>query len=454
MQEETYAQLTAATMWESDYTPGSHRVASVVPQLERRYSRTQEELPLTRLNATLDVEVALASVASALLNVAELCARAGRHKHASRLLMLHAARQPPAAYETEAANAALGVLDPVEASTVWPTTLCIVLMIARPGLAAPFSETLAHMLDHAGTPLQSGMSALLRVLDKNNALPHSAFAPGAVVLAVNTERETWEKARILRVLDDGRKLEIVRGVGGFKVERLASEVLRITTSGLGALLRAAAAAPLPKLVASLLDVSTWSSISRGLLQECDADANVALHHGAAAGSPEVCRLLVDAGVDPWCFNRAGSRPFFFAQQKGNTMARRAIKPSDSDLEFASSSNFGRWLPSLLVAARHQQSDELRELLSSAPPCYTTATTTTTTTTDAAEVVVVVAAERRVQRNHVNLTSPRGCCALGISAEEGWLEGVELLLEAAADVNQIACGFTPVASGPKPGSGSG
>jgi ankyrin repeat protein len=62
-------------------------------------------------------------------------------------------------------------------------------------------------------------------------------------------------------------------------------------------------------------------------RQCDArnaDGDTPLHLAVEASEPEMVRLLVGAGADPWALNSAGEKPIMMARKRGDELLRSAF----------------------------------------------------------------------------------------------------------------------------------
>ena len=137
--------------------------------------------------------------------------------------------------------------------------------------------------------------------------------------------------------------------------------------------------------------------------EADELANTALHAASTSGHVEVCRRLERAGARRKGRNRRDKSAVHLAIECGRAAVRRLFEPSLSDRDFADEeAGSSSKLTALMHATRGGDLTAIASLLS--------------------EGVALEA------------TSPSGCTALCLAAEEGFADAVEALLRAGANPN--------------------
>ena len=287
--------------------------------------------------------------------VAALCARAGQPKEAKALLELaHKRRRldPPAvgrwrsAQKSHAPVAAKAAdaswqLPAAEmllqsGDTAWPSTL--VAAVAAKAADASWQLPAAEMLLRSGdTAWPSTLVALAdnvehdfvkRALEMRPALEANPFGQGAVVLYQSKSR--WGDSEGFIYGKIVQAAQLIDGRGWYEFansQRVPSySVFAVSSSGVGAVLREAAAAGKVDLVNELL--------LRGVSPfESDAQATTALHRAAAGGSEqseEVCRRLCAAGAVGSAQNMQNLTPLDLAVRSKNVRCRRVFEPSASD----------------------------------------------------------------------------------------------------------------------------
>ena len=277
------------------------------------------------------------AIALCMTNIASLCARTGQHAPAAALITLSLHHAPLEAWLAEAVD------ETIRSTTTGPVHTrsngtgvggdddlhqqrevleTAALLIGRLKVTEPLPSTLAHLLSCASRKVQLAIGPLhLAISDAkrkvhhqpsaplesvpNDEAPHG-FAVGTFVLVCHNQRHTWDPARIHRILGHD-SFEVKVGVRDLLRTVSISEILIPAASGIGAMLRAAAADGLTTVVGSLLE-------ARISIFESDENANTALHLACACpGNAAVCKLLIEAGAPVWNFNRKGERPFHIAQ---------------------------------------------------------------------------------------------------------------------------------------------
>ena len=286
--------------------------------------------------------------------VAALCARAGQPKEAKALLELaHKRRQldPPAvglwrsAQKSHAPVAAKAAdaswqLPAAEmllqsGDTAWPSTLvaAVAAKAADASWQLPAAEMLLRSGDTAWPPTLVALADSVehdfvkRALEMRQASEANPFRQGAVVL-YQLDYGGFSYGKIVQAaqLIDGRGWYEFADQYGDKQRVPSYSVFAVSSSGVGAVLREAAAAGKVDLVNELL--------LRGVSPfESDAQATTALHRAASGGSEqseEVCRRLCAAGAVGSAQNMQNLTPLDLAVRSKNVRCRRVFEPSASD----------------------------------------------------------------------------------------------------------------------------
>ena len=407
-----------------------------------------------------------AAAAERMVAVAAICARAGQHGAAAALLRLAVARRPLDARHAAAVEAALAAAEGAGAAELgshrWVLD-CAAYALGELQLSEPFPATLTHLVGAAPPAVQRllgvlylalrhpapGAGKLTREQSHGVAMlaerDAHALRPGQLVLRRNDERRCWDRGRIHAVLDGGA-YEVKVGVRDFVKRIEPGEYLVPCSSGIGAVLLAAAAAGLPLVVGSLLAANVPATIY------CDEHANTALHAAAARpGNAATVQMLLDAGAPRWGFNAVNRRPFFVAMVHHATDVRRVIKPSPSDLDFGPAPpSADTPVGAVAAAADAEAAAAALQLWRSA---FGAAGGVDAAGDDGVTALMAAARFGRAEALQLLLDrgastaarSRRGCTALSIAAEEGFAPLVRALLAASSAEVEAAdeCGLTPL-----------
>ena len=248
--------------------------------------------------------------------VAALCARAGQPKEAKALLELaHKRRRldPPAVARWRSAQKIHTPVAAKAADASWQLPAAEMLLQSGDTAWPSTLVALADSVEH---------DFVKRALEMRHA-EANPFGQGAVVL-YQTYYGGFSYGKIVRAA------QLIDGRGWYEFansQRVPSySVFAVSSSGVGAVLREAAAAGKVDLVNELL--------LRGVSPfESDAQATTALHRAASGGSEqseEVCRRLCAAGAVGSAQNMQNLTPLNLAVRSKNVRCRRVFEPSASD----------------------------------------------------------------------------------------------------------------------------
>ena len=377
-------------------------------------------VPLSALRLTRELRTAYR-----MREVAALCARSGRHTEATALLHLSHRRRPltrAIGPEVPLAVAALEMASTSDRSDSTRTAdlewrLAAGQMLLKTGAEDPWPRTLVELsrgaeLDFATLAVEGGR------VKGGLADP---FAIGATVMYRTGQSFTRGAVLSNPFAGEGHRCF------HFKTAHVRSaipafRVICMSSGGVGAVLREAAAAGCLELVDQLLakKVSPF---------EADMQATTALHYAAAAGQEQVCRLLCQAGAVGFAVNARNLSAYALAVQNGHVRARRVFEPSASDRD-------------LEEAARDEDSQEHMITDSGVTPLMRAARLGNLELVKALMMHVVTSQALR-HASHVsgaaapldsdegaelNMRSKRRCTALLMAAEEGHVEVMTALLE--------------------------
>jgi ankyrin repeat protein len=379
-----------------------------------------------------DVDDDAEAAARRMQRVAALCARAGETAEAVELLDL-ARERAPLAGEPQREVAAVAKMAGVAAEDVWRLHAAYPLLID--GVMLPWPPALARLADGQPTRTRpevadgAARQALARALVELarpliTALP---FAAGAEVWIKNGS--WWKRGKVHGARDGGYAVSFAREV----LHKREAEVVRVSSGGAGALLRAAAAqGSLPLLEALLAaGVSVF---------EADQDCSTALHCAAARGHAHTCKALMAARADPSTKSMREHSAVDLATSSAHSAVLRVFNPSPSDKDMAEAlaaldaagGHRAIGLQGLLAAVVADNVEAARAALEADCGLIDGAMAAGVTATHLAARFGRMALLRDVllaSSAAAGASTARGCSPLALACEEGHTSTVSLLLAA-------------------------
>ena len=399
------------------------------------------------------------NMAGRMQDVAALCARAGQPKEAKALLKLAHNRRPFAPAESQAAPPVTSA-EPRQDATLVPSPppaahqphqqepsqpppsaaqewqLAVAQMLLKSGGDAAWPSTLVALSANA----EGAFADLaVRVRREESEAADRRFVEGATVLFLH--HQGFQFGKIMRA-----PAKLVNGRGwyafapnewGRPVRVPSHQVLAVSSGGVGAVLREAAAADKVELVEELL--------LRGVSPfEADAHASTALHRAAANGCALVCKVLGVFGALGTARNTQNLTPLDLAVQNQHMRARRVFQPSASDKdveEMRTRARGGRGASS--TGSHASEAARLRERLSAArhgerglDGAGGGGVTPLMLASRHNELDAVKDLITKKGTEGLQVRSPRRCTAMLMAAEEGHAEVMTALLEKRGEANMI------------------